>query len=102
MAKPPRTLTLSRYLVWLMLTEPDSARSYRENIYRKSALIAATAPAVREFARIVRSHDLSAWPALLHSVLTTGLSNFAAHLIRDQDEGTGVFEYALEHGPVEG
>jgi len=42
------------HVAWLMLTVPDSAFCFLEEIYRECPSIAATARVVREFVRIVR------------------------------------------------
>ena len=101
-AKPSRMRSSSRHVAWLMLTEPDIARSYLEEVYRESPLIAATASAAREFARIVRSRDSAAWPDWLQSAQTTALANFAVHLMRDHDAVLAALKMPWSNGPVEG
>lgn len=85
-----------------MLTEPDSERSYLEEIYRESPSIAATARVAREFARIIRNRDRSAWSDWLNAARTTALANFAAHLLRDQDAVVAALNLPWSNGPVEG
>jgi len=85
-----------------MLTEPDSERGYLEEIYRESPLIAATARVAREFVRIIRNRDQSAWDGWLEAARTTELSNFATHLIRDQDAVMAALNLPWSNGPVEG
>jgi hypothetical protein len=48
--------TLLRHTVWLILSEPASARSYLEELNRRSREIAATARAARE---LFASFDLA-------------------------------------------
>jgi transposase len=101
-ANPPHKQTSPQQVAWLMLTEPDSERSYLEEIYRESPLIAATARVAREFVRIIRNRDRSAWDGWLDAARTTALSNFAAHLIRDQDAMMAALNLPWSNGPVEG
>jgi transposase len=100
--KPPRTNSSPRHVAWLMLTEPDSARSYLERVYRDSPLIAATASAAREFHRIVRNRDFAAWSGWLQSAQSTGLAKFASHLMRDQDAVLAALQTPWSNGLVEG
>jgi hypothetical protein len=53
---PPAMRTLLRHTVWLILSEPASARSYLEELNRRSREIAATARAARE---LFASFDLA-------------------------------------------
>ncbi len=89
-------------MAWLMLTEPDTARSYLEQLYRDSPLIAATADAAREFQRIFRHLDVAAWSGWLQSAQTTALANFASHLMRDQDAVLAALQTPCSNGSVEG
>jgi transposase len=101
-AKPPRIKSSPRHIAWLILSEPESAKPYLEQVYRDSPLIAATASAAREFERIVRKRDSAAWPGWLQSARTTALANFASHLLRDQDAVLAALETPWSNGPVEG
>jgi hypothetical protein len=59
----PPLRTSPRHTAWLILTEPTAARPYLEELYRRSPEIAATASVAREFFRIVRTRDSTAWPS---------------------------------------
>lgn len=99
---PPPKQTSPRQVAWLMLTEPDSHRRYLDEIYRESPLIAATARVAREFARIIRNRDRSAWDNWLEAARSSALDNFAAHLIRDQDAVVAALNLPWSNGQVEG
>ena len=85
-----------------MLTEPDTVRSYLEQVYHDSPLIAATANAAREFERIVRNRDSAAWSGWLQSAQTTALASFASRLMRDLDAVFAALQTPWSNGPVEG
>ena len=91
-----------RKIAWLLLTEPASSRPYLEELYRLSPQIAATANVAREFFRIIRKRDFTAWPNWLQSARSTSLANFAAHLVRDQDAVQAALRMPWSNGPVEG
>jgi transposase len=99
---PPRLKSSPRHIAWLILTEPETARPYLEQLYRDSSLIAATASAARAFARIIRNRDSASWSNWLQSAQTTALANFASHLMRDQDAVLAALETPWSNGPVEG
>jgi len=101
-AKPPLTRASPRHTAWLMLTEPASASAYLEELYRQSPQIAAAANAAREFVRIIRNRDVTAWHNWTLTVKTTSLANFAAHLVRDQDAVLAALRLPWNNGPVEG
>jgi transposase len=101
-ARPPQTRSSPRRVAWLLLTEPESERSYLERVYRDSPLIAATARVAREFERIIRDRDSAAWPGWIESAGTTALANFASHLMRDKDAVVAALETPWSNGPVEG
>jgi transposase len=101
-ARPPQTKSSPRHIAWLLLTEPESERSYLEKVYRDSPLIAATARAAREFERIIGNRDSAAWPGWLQSARTTALANFASHLMRDEDAVLAALKTPWSNGPVEG
>ena len=94
--------TSPRHTAWLILSEPASARSYLEELYRRSPEIAATARAADEFFRIVRSRDSTAWPSWLQSAKGTALASFAANLIRDQAAVLAALQMPWSNGQVEG
>jgi len=100
--KPSRMKSSPRHIAWLILTEPDRARPYLEQLYRDSPLIAATASAAREFARIIRSRDSASWSNWLQSAQTTALANFASRLMRDQNAVLAALQTPWSNGPVEG
>jgi transposase len=86
----------------LILSEPASARSYLEELYRRSPEIAATARTADEFFRIVRSRDSTAWPSWLQSAKETALASFAANLVRDQAAVLAALQLPWSNGQVEG
>lgn len=98
----PALRTSPRHTAWLILTEPAAARSYLEELYRRSPEIAATARAAQEFFRIVRSRDSTAWSSWLQSAKATALASFAAHLIRDQAAVSAALQTPWSNGQVEG
>ncbi len=99
---PPAMRTSPRHTAWLILSEPASARSYLEELYRRSPEIAATARAADEFFRIVRSRNSTAWPSWLQSAKGTALASFAANLIRDQAAVLAALQMPWSNGQVEG
>ncbi len=91
-----------RHAAWLMLKEPESAKTYLENLYRASPEIAKLAQVAREFFRIVRHHDVQAWNPWLVSAESTPLAAFASRLLRDRHAVMAALEMPWSNGQVEG
>jgi transposase len=98
----PAMRTSPRHTAWLILREPASARSYLEELYRQSPEIATTAKVAREFFRVVRSRDSTAWSNWLQSAKGTALASFSAHLVRDQAAVLAALQVPWNNGHVEG
>ncbi len=93
---------LTRHVAWLLLTEPQSARPYLDELYRRAPHIATTAQLAREFFCTVRGRDCDAWPAWLEAAIKTPLANFAKHLSRDRDAVLAALRLPWSNGAVEG
>jgi transposase len=76
--------------------------TYLEELYRCSPEIARLAHLGREFFRIVRTRDLTAWPKWLETARLTSLRGFASCLARDQDAVQAALSLPWSNGPVEG
>jgi transposase len=50
-----------RQVAWLLLKQPEEATLYSEELYRRSPEIAQCASLAREFCRLIRQRDASAW-----------------------------------------
>jgi transposase len=100
--KAPAIRVSPRRVAWWLLTEPDFARPYLDELYRRAPHIAATASVAREFVRMVRERGFSAWSAWLQAARTTPLANFATYLARDQDAVLAALRLPWNNGPVEG
>jgi transposase len=99
---PPPLRASPRHVAWLLLTEPQSARPYLDQLYRRAPHIATTAQLAREFFRMVRGRDCDAWPAWLEAAIKTPLANFAKHLSRDRDAVLAALRLPWSNGAVEG
>jgi transposase len=91
-----------RHTAWLLLTEPKHALRYLDELYSHSELLARTAAAAREFVRIIRNRDISAWPAWQQLAQKTWLAGFAANLARDQNAVMAALNLPWSNGQVEG
>jgi len=87
-----------RHAAWLMLKEPESAKSYLEHLYRTSPEIAKLAQVAREFFRIVRHRDLQAWVPWLASTEGTPLAAFASSLLRDRQAVMAALQMPWSNG----
>ena len=85
-----------------MLKQPEEARSYLEELYRRSAEIATGASLVREFWRIIRQRDAAAWPSWRDAAPASPLANFAKHLCKDEPAFLAALNLPWSSGPVEG
>lgn len=85
-----------------MLKEPLSAKAFLEELYRASPELAELAHLGREFFRIVRNRDLTAWPQWLEAAKFTGLRRFVAGLLKDRHAVEAALTMPWSNGPVEG
>jgi transposase len=97
---PPRSSP--RQVAWLLLKQPEEARSYSEELYRRSPEIATCASLAREFCRIIRQRDVSAWLRWRDEAIASPLANFAKHLCRDEEAVLAALQQPWSNGPVEG
>jgi transposase len=85
-----------------LLKQPEEARWYSEELYRRSPEIATCASLAREFCRIVRQRDVSAWLRWRDEAIASPLENFARHLSRDEEAVLAALKKPWSNGPVEG
>jgi transposase len=97
---PPRSSP--RQVAWLLLKQPEAARSYLEKLYRRSPEIATCASLAREFCRILRQRDAAAWVSWREAATASPLARFATHLCRDEAAVLAALQYNWSNGPVEG
>lgn len=98
--KPPRISP--RQVGWHILKPSESSERYLKQLFDLSPDIAVSAQLAREFFRIVRTRDLSAWPKWRDSASDSPLASFAKHLCRDEAAVQAALEYEWSNGPVEG
>jgi transposase len=91
-----------RQVAWLLLKQPEEARSYLEELYRRSPEIATCASLAREFCRILRQRDSAAWKSWREAAIASPLARFARHLCRDEAAVLAALQYRWSNGPVEG
>lgn len=97
---PPRVSP--RQTAWTLLKKPEDARSYLEELCRRSPEIATCASMAREFVRIVRQRDAAAWQKWKEEAKTSMLASFAKHLCQDEAALMAALQYPWSNGPVEG
>jgi transposase len=68
-----------------VLKGTPSAHAYLEELYRCSPEIARLAHLGKEFFRIVRTRDITAWTQWLEAARNTALRGFASGLMRDRN-----------------
>ena len=73
-----------RQTAWTLLKEPEDARSYVEELCRRSSQIATCASIAREFVRIIRQRDTVAWKKWKEDAKSSQLASFAKHLCLDE------------------
>jgi transposase len=91
-----------RQVAWLLLKQPEDARSYLEELCRRSPEIATCASLAREFCRIIRQRDGAAWLRWRDAAPASPLANFAKHLCRDKEAVLAALQQPWSNGPVEG
>jgi len=97
---PPRVSP--RQTAWTLLKEPEDARSYLEELCRRSSEIATCASIAREFVRIIRQRDAVAWKKWKEDAKTSLLAGFAKHLCQDEAALMAALQHPWSNGPVEG
>jgi transposase len=97
---PPRSSP--RQVAWLLLKQQEEARSYLEELYRRSPEIATCASLAREFYRVIRKRDVAAWMAWREAANASPLAKFATHLCRDEAAVLAALQHRWSNGPVEG
>ena len=97
---PPRVSP--RQTAWTLLKEPEDARSYLEELCRRSSEIATCASVAREFVRIIRQRDAVAWMKWKEDAKTSLLASFAKHLCQDEAALVAALRLPWSNGPVEG
>lgn len=94
--------TSHQHTAWQMLKGTPSAQAYLEELYRCSPEIAKLAHLGKEFFRIVRSRDLSAWPQWLEAARHSAPRGFVSGLMRDHNAVQAALSLPWSNGPVEG
>jgi transposase len=85
-----------------LLKQPEDARSYLEELCRRSPEIATSASLALEFCRIVRQRDTAAWFRWRDAAPASSLANFAKHLCRDEAAVLAALHQPWSNGHVEG
>ncbi|MGC1548348.1 MAG: ISL3 family transposase [Rhodanobacter sp.] len=91
-----------RQTAWILLKEPEDARTYIAELCRRSTEIATCADLAREFVRIIRQRDGVAWPNWKDSAKGSLLASFAKHLCHDEAALLAALQQPWSNGPVEG
>ena len=91
-----------RQTAWAILKEPGDARSYLEELFRRSSEIANGASLAREFVRIIRQRDAIAWKKWKEDAKTGLLASFAKRLCQDEAAVLAALQNPWSNGPVEG
>lgn len=91
-----------RKAAWLILKQSDQERPFLDELNRLSPEIAALAATAREFCRIVKERDATAWPAWQRAAAQGALAGFARHLCRDEKAFLAALQLPWSNGPVEG
>lgn len=94
--------TSPRQVAWLLLKQPEESRTYLEELSKRAPEIATCASLAREFCRIVRQRDATAWPQWRDAASSGPLSNFAKHLCHDEAATLAALQHPWSNGPVEG
>ena len=85
-----------------MLKQPEEARPYLDQLHRRSPEIASCADLAREFFRIIRERDRTAWPIWRDATAASPFANFTKHLCRDEAAFLAALKQPWSNGPVEG
>ena len=100
---PPRSPRISpRKAAWQVLKEPRQAQPFLDELDRRSPQIAALAATAREFCRIIRERDMSAWPQWKRIAAAGPFAGLAKHLCHDESAFLAALQQPWSNGPVEG
>ncbi len=102
MPAPSLPTSSPRQTAWALLKQPDDARAYIAELCCRSPEIAHCADLAREFFRIIRRRDATAWPSWKNSAKNSPLANFAKHLGQDEAAFLAALQHPWSNGPVEG
>lgn len=91
-----------RHTAWWILKEPECAKTYLDELYRRSPQIAQCAKLAREFCQIIRTRDVNAWMIWREEVKTSLLAGFAKGLCRDEAAFMAALQQPWSNGQVEG
>ena len=91
-----------KQVAWWILKQPEKALPYLKLLHQKSPEITTLAGLAREFFRIVRKRDTTAWPAWRDATSTSAFANFTKHLCRDESAFLAALQQPWSNGPVEG
>jgi transposase len=97
---PPKSSP--RQVAWLLLNQPEEARSYLDELYRRFPEIATCASLAREFCRIIQERDAAAWLRWRETATRSPLTNFTKHLCRDEEAVLAALQQPWSKGRVEG
>ncbi len=99
---PPPPRVSPRQVAWQILKSCESNRPFLEEVYGRSSEIASCAVVAREFFRIIKQRDLSAWAKWKEDARHSPLASFSKHLCRDEAAVQAALQYDWSNGPVEG
>ena len=91
-----------RQVAWWLLKQPEEVRPYLQQLDQRSPEIARCAELAREFFRIIRERDTTAWPAWRDATASYRFANFTKHLCHDEAAFLAALEQPWSNGPVEG
>lgn len=98
----PKCTGTPRQTVWFILQQPEEARDYLEELFRRCPEIHACAAVAREFTSIIRKRDVRAWPDWLRSARNIALKSFVSSLCRDEAAVLAALHLPWSNGQVEG
>jgi transposase len=91
-----------RQVAWWLLKQPEDARSYLEQLDLRCPEITSCAVLAREFFRIIRDRDTTAWPIWRDATALSPFASFTRHLCRDEAAFLAALKHPWSNGPVEG
>jgi len=91
-----------RQVAWWLLKQPEDARAYLEQLDLRCPEITRCAALAREFFRIIRDRDTTAWPIWRDATAVSPFANFTKHLRRDEAAFLAALKHPWSNGPVEG
>jgi len=84
------------------LKEPERAKTYLDELYRRSAQIAQRVKLAREFCQIIRNRDVNAWLHWREEAKTSILAGFVKGLCLDEAAFMAALQQPWSNGQVEG